>query len=94
MGEAFAKTPGMRRFQSSWHEESKTAFVSEVFDNADCYKAFFGNLDVPMVTSIIKFDNVTLQCASHQVAAFGDMIANFGMKVYLTDGCAGGGAIL
>jgi hypothetical protein len=37
---------------------------------------------------------VTLQCASHQVAAFGDMIANFGMKVYLTDGCAGGGAIL
>ncbi len=94
MGEAFAKTPGMRRFQSSWHEESKTAFVSEVFDNADCYKAFFGNLDVPMVTSIIKFDNVTLQCASHQVAAFGDLIGNLGAKVYLTDGCAGAGEIL
>ena len=42
----------------------------------------------------LGFDSVTLQCASHQVAAFGDMIANFGMKVYLTDGCAGGGAIL
>ena len=27
VAEASAKTPGMRRFQSSWHEESKTAFV-------------------------------------------------------------------
>ena len=94
VAEASAKTPGMRRFQSSWHEESKTAFVSEVFDNADCYKAFFGNLDVLMVTSIIKFDNVTLQCASHQVAAFGDLVGNLGAKVYLTDGCAGAGEIL
>ena len=94
VAEASAKTPGMRRFQSSWHEESKTAYVTEVFDNAECYQAFFGNLDVPMVTSIIKFDQVTLQCASHQVAAFGDMIGNLGAKVYLTDGCAGAGEIL
>ena len=94
VAEASAKTPGMHRFQSSWNEETQTAYVTEIFDNADCYKAFFGNLDVPMVTSVIKFDQITLQCASHQVAAFGDMIANFGMKVYLTDGCAGGGAIL
>ena len=94
VAEASAKTPGMHRFQSSWNEETQTAYVTEIFDNAECYKAFFGNLDVPMVTSIIKFDQITLQCASHQVAAFGDMIANFGMKVYLTDGCAGAGEIL
>ena len=84
----------MHRFQSSWNEESKTAYVTEIFDNAECYQAFIGSLDLPMVTSTIKFDSVTLQCASHQVAAFGDMVANFGMKVYLFDGCAGGGAIL
>ena len=94
VAEASAKTPGMHRFQSSWNEETQTAYVTEIFDNAECYQAFIGSLDLPMVTSTIKFDSVTLQCASHQVAAFGDMIANFGMKVYLTDGCAGGGAIL
>ena len=94
VAEASAKTPGMHRFQSSWNEESKTAYVTEIFDNAECYQAFIGSLDLPMVMSTIKFDSVTLQCASHQVAAFGDIIANFGMKVYLTDGCAGGGAIL
>ena len=94
VAEASAKTPGMHRFQSSWNEETQTAYVTEIFDNAECYQAFIGSLDLPMVTSTIKFDSVTLQCASHQVAAFGDMVANFGMKVYLTDGCAGGGAIL
>ena len=94
VAEASAKTPGMHRFQSSWNEETQTAYVTEIFDNAECYQAFIGSLDLPMVTSTIKFDQVTLQCASHQVAAFGDMIANFGMKVYLTDGCAGGGGIL
>ena len=94
VAEASAKTPGMHRFQSSWNEESETAYVTEIFDNAECYQAFIGSLDLTMVTSTIKFDQVTLQCASHQVAAFGDIVANFGMKVYLTDGCAGGGAIL
>lgn len=86
---ASAKTPGMRRFQSSWHEESKTAFVTEVFDSADSYKAFFANLDVPFVLSTIKFDQATLQCASHQVAEFGDLVEKLGATIYLTDGCAG-----
>ena len=37
VAEASAKTPGMHRFQSSWNEESKTAYVTEIFDNAECY---------------------------------------------------------
>ena len=94
VAEASAKTPGMHRFQSSWNEETQTAYVTEIFDNAECYQAFIGSLDLPMVTSTIKFDSVTLQCASHQVAAFGDLIGNLGAKVYLTDGCAGAGEIL
>lgn len=89
VAEASKKTPGMLRFQSSWHEESKSALVTEIFDNGDCYKAFLGNIDVSMITASIKFEQVTLQCASHQVAAFGDMLGMFGAKVYLTDGCAG-----
>ena len=94
VAEASAKTPGMHRFQSSWNEETQTAYVTEIFDNAECYQAFIGSLDLSMVTSTIKFDSVTLQCASHQVAAFGDLIGNLGAKVYLTDGCAGAGEIL
>ena len=30
--------------------------VTEIFDNAECYQAFIGSLDLPMVTSTIKFD--------------------------------------
>ena len=53
VAEASAKTPGMHRFQSSWHEESKTAYVTEIFDNAECYQAFIGSLDLPIYDSII-----------------------------------------
>ena len=89
VAEAAAKTPGVRRFQSSWDEESKTALVTEVLDSPEAYHAFFGNIDVAMVTASVKFEQITLQCAADQVAGFGDMVKNFGMKVYITDACAG-----
>ena len=94
VAEASAKTPGMRRFQSSWNEEKKRAFVTEIFDSPEAYHAFFANLDVPMVTASVKFEQFTLQCASHQVGGFGEIISNFGITVYLTDACAGAGEMI
>ncbi len=84
-----AETEGMQSFQSSWNEESKTCLVTEVFDGPANYLAFLGKVDMALVSQAIQFESLTLQCASDQVAGFGDVIANFGIKVYLTDGCAG-----
>ena len=53
------------------------------------YLAFISKIDMALATQAIQFDSLTLQCASDQVAGFGDLIANFGIKVYLTDECAG-----
>ena len=84
-----AETEGMQSFQASWNEESKTCLVTEVFDGPASYLAFISKIDMALVTQAIQFDSLTLQCASDQVAGFGDLIANFGIKVYLTDECAG-----
>lgn len=83
-----AKVPGFTRQQASWSTDGK-AFITEVFETPADYLAFMGLVDLPLVTKAIKFEEVRLQASNDQVVALGDLVTNFGMKVFYTDGLPG-----
>ena len=60
-----------------------------MFETPADYLAFMGLVDLPLVTKAIKFEEVRLQASNDQVVALGDLVTNFGMKVFYTDGLPG-----
>ena len=83
-----SKVPGFTRQQASWNTDGK-AFITEVFETPADYLAFMGLVDLALVTKAIKFEEVRLQASNDQVVALGDLVTNFGMKVFYTDGLPG-----
>ena len=84
-----AKVPGFTRQQASWSTDGTKAFITEVFETPADYLAFMGLVDLSLVTAAIKFEEVRLQCSNDQAVALGDLVKNFEMTVFYTDGLAG-----
>ena len=63
--------------------------TARVFETPADYLAFMGLVDLALVTKAIKFEEVRLQASNDQVVALGDLVTNFGMKVFYTDGLPG-----
>ena len=83
------KVPGFTRQQASWNADGTKAFITEVFETPADYLAFMGLVDLSLVSAAIKFEEVRLQCSKDQAVALGDLVTNFGMTVYYTDGLPG-----
>ena len=80
----------MSRQMASWNEDFKKAHSrprSSIWPTHT--NAFMGGIDMAIVGKAIKFEQIRLQSSAEQAKTMEDLIASFGIIVFLTDDIQG-----